>query len=228
MTPDDLVLTTDQKGEIHKPVRAIEHREYLADIGPREIEKILPIGSPGTGKTIAPWTLAYGLGLPFVEVRLSVITSRYFGETAKSVEKAFEVTKCLSPCTFFTDEFGSVAKTRWSGEYATFKHAVSTLPKSIDDISLIRGEVALIGVTNHSDQLDSTVWWRFGETVNLPKSNRGMCADIPRVIIDRVDIDELDPPVTVDATEGLTGSDLRLVLREAILEAPTEERMELT
>jgi ABC-type Zn2+ transport system substrate-binding protein/surface adhesin len=43
-----------------------------------------------------------------------------------------------------------------------------------------------------------------------------------------MDITEFDPYEVASKTEGLTGSDLRMVLREAVLEALTEERMELT
>ena len=227
-TLDDLVLTGDQEGEIQKLMQAIEHREYLAEIGLREIGKILFVGPPGTGKTTVSRALAHELGLPFVEVKLSMITSQYLGETAKNVEKTFEVAKRLSPCILFIDEFDSVAKTRRSDEHAALKRAVNTLLKSIDDISLIRDEVILIGATNHPDQLDSAAWRRFDEIVNFPKPDRQMRADILRIITQRMEIDDFDPAAVAELTEGLTGSDLRMVLREAVLEALTEERTTLT
>jgi SpoVK/Ycf46/Vps4 family AAA+-type ATPase len=74
-----------------------------------------------------------------------MITSQYLGETAKNVEKTFEVAKRLSPCILFIDEFDFVAKTRASDEHAAIKRAVNTLLKSIDEVSLIRDEVLLIG-----------------------------------------------------------------------------------
>jgi SpoVK/Ycf46/Vps4 family AAA+-type ATPase len=43
-----------------------------------------------------------------------------------------------------------------------------------------------------------------------------------------MDILDFEPAKLADMTEGLTGSDLRLVLREAVLEALTEERTTLT
>jgi ATP-dependent 26S proteasome regulatory subunit len=228
MTLDDLVLTGDQEGEIQKIVKAIEHRDYLAEIGLREIGKLLFVGPPGTGKTTASRALAHELGQPFVEVKLSMITSQYLGETAKNVEKTFEVAKRLSPCILFIDEFDSVAKTRRSDEHAALKRAVNTLLKSIDDISLIRDEVLLIGATNHPDQLDAAAWRRFDEIVNFPKPDVQMRADILEVITRRMDIAEFDPGAVAEQTEGLTGSDLRMVLREAVLEALTEERTVLT
>ncbi|WP_136600884.1 ATP-binding protein [Salinigranum halophilum] len=228
MTLDDLVLTTDQEGEIEKIVKAIEHRDYLAEIGLREIGKLLFVGPPGTGKTTVSRALAHELGLPFVEVKLSMITSQYLGETAKNVDKTFEVARRLSPCILFIDEFDSVAKTRRSDEHAALKRAVNTLLKCIDEISLIRDDVLLIGATNHPDQLDSAAWRRFDEIVNFPKPDYQMRADILRIVTRRMDIAEFDPEAVAEKTEGLTGSDLRLVLREAVLEALTEERMSLT
>jgi ATP-dependent 26S proteasome regulatory subunit len=227
MTLDDLVLTLNQEEEIEKVVKAIEHREYLAEIGLREIGKLLFVGPPGTGKTSIARALAHELDLPFVEVKLSMITSQYLGETAKNVDKAFEVAKRLAPCIFFMDEFDFVAKTRASDEHAAIKRAVNTLLKSIDEISLIRDDVLLIGATNHPDQLDAAAWRRFDEIVNFPKPDEPMRSDILRVITRRMDIENFDPDELATATEGLTGSDLRLVLREAVLDALTEERTTL-
>ncbi|MEF8821947.1 MAG: ATP-binding protein [Halovenus sp.] len=225
---DDIVLTGEQEGEIQKIVKAIEHREYLASIGLREIGKLLFVGPPGTGKTSVARALASKLGLPFVEVKLSMITSQYLGETAKNVEKTFEVAKRLSPCILFIDEFDFVAKTRSSDEHAAIKRAVNTLLKSIDEVSLIQDEVLLIGATNHPDQLDAAAWRRFDEIVNFPKPDSGMRADILTIVTREMDIIDFEPTELADLTEGLTGSDLRMVLREAVLEALTEERTTLT
>ncbi|MFB6163449.1 MAG: ATP-binding protein [Halococcoides sp.] len=225
---EHLVLTEDQEDEINKLVQAIEHRDYLARIGLREIGKLLFVGPPGTGKTSVARGLAHELDLPFVEVKLSMITSQYLGETAKNVEKTFEVAKRLSPCILFMDEFDFVAKTRSSDEHAAIKRAVNTLLKSIDEVSLIQDDVLLIGATNHPHQLDAAAWRRFDEIVNFPKPDPGMRSDILRVVTRDMDIDDFDPTALADMTEGLTGSDLRLVLREAVLEALTEDRTTLT
>jgi len=228
ITLDDLVLTDDQMGEINKIAKAIEHREYLAEIGLREIGKLLFVGPPGTGKTSTARALAHDMDLPFVEVKLSMITSQYLGETAKNVEKVFEVATRLSPCILFMDEFDFVAKTRSSDEHAAIKRAVNTLLKSIDEVSLIEHEVLLIGATNHPDQLDAAAWRRFDEIVNFPKPDDQMRSDILRVVTREMEILDFDPMAVAQRTEGLTGSDLRMVLREAVLDALTEERTTLT
>jgi len=225
---NEIVLTEQQEQEVQKIVKAIEHREYLASIGLSEIGKLLFVGPPGTGKTSVARALARELGLPFVEVKLSMITSQYLGETAKNVEKTFEVATRLAPCILFMDEFDFVAKTRSSDEHAAIKRAVNTLLKSIDDVSLIRDEVLLIGATNHPDDLDAAAWRRFDEIVNFPKPDAKMRAAILKLVTQQMDIVDFSPSEVAELTDGLTGSDLRLVLREAVLEALTEERTTLT
>ncbi|ERG89574.1 MAG: ATPase of the AAA+ class [halophilic archaeon J07HX5] len=225
---EDIVLTGEQEGEINKIVKAIEHRDYLATIGLSEIGKLLFVGPPGTGKTSVARALACELDLPAVEVKLSMITSQYLGETAKNVEKTFEAAKRLAPCVLFMDEFDFVAKTRASDEHAAIKRAVNTLLKSIDEVSLIDDEVLLIGATNHPDQLDAAAWRRFDEIVNFPKPDIEMRADIFKIVTREMEIVDFDPEAAAELTEGLTGSDLRLVLREAVLGALTEDRTTLT
>ncbi|MEF8818884.1 MAG: ATP-binding protein [Haloferacaceae archaeon] len=224
-TLDDLVLTEDQEEEIDKIRIAMEERAFLGEIGLGEIGKLLFVGPPGTGKTTVSRALAHELGMPFVEVKLSMITSQYLGETAKNVERTFEVAKRLSPCILFIDEFDSVAKTRRSDEHAALKRAVNTLLKSIDDISLVRDDVLLIGATNHPDQLDAAAWRRFDEIVNFPKPDAQMRADILGLITRKIDTN-FDPAAVAAETTGFTGSDLRMVMREAVLEALREGRLE--
>ncbi len=211
-----------------KVMKAIEHRDYLREVGLSEIGKLLFVGPPGTGKTSTAKALSGRLELPFIEVKLSMLTSQYLGETAKNVDKVFEIAKLLSPCILFIDEFDSIAKTRDSDEHAALKRAVNTLLKSIDEVSLVRDSVLLIGATNHPKMLDYAAWRRFDEIVEFPAPDRDMRAEIFRIIMREVEIEDFDAEELAEETEGLTGSDLRLVLREAVLEALTSDRTKLS
>ncbi|MFB6071419.1 MAG: ATP-binding protein [Halobacterium sp.] len=228
VTLDDIVLTDEQEEEMAKVAKAIEHRDYLATIGLSEIGKLLFVGPPGTGKTSTARGLAHQLDLPFVEVKLSMITSQYLGETAKNVEKVFEVAKRLSPCILFMDEFDFVATTRTGDEHNAIKRAVNTLLKSIDEVSLVNDDVLLIGATNHPDELDAAAWRRFDEILSFPRPDEQMRADILELVTRELDIADFEPAALAAETEGLTGSDIRLVLREAVLDALVEDRTTLT
>ncbi len=223
----NLVLTSEQEEEVHKIVKAIQYREYLKEIELFEIGKLLFMGPPGTGKTSAARALSKELGLPFLEVRLSMITSQYLGETSKNIDKVFALAKRLSPCTLFIDEFDFVAKTRLSDEHGAIRRAVNTLLKCIDEISLVDDGVLLIGATNHPKLLDSAAWRRFDKIVNFPPPDNIMRKEIFDKILSRVK-GKFETQKLADITDKCTGSDLRLILREAVLKALSEDRTTLS
>jgi len=222
-----LVLTQEQVEEIEKIVKAIQYREYLKEIELFEIGKLLFVGPPGTGKTSVARALSKELGMPFLEVRLSMITSQYLGETTKNIGKVFTLAKRLSPCILFIDEFDYVAKTRLADEHGAIKRAVNMLLKSIDDISLVDDGVLLIGATNHPKLLDSAAWRRFDKIVDFPIPDALMRKEIFEKILARV-TGTFDTQKLADMTDQCTGSDLRLILREAVLKALFEDRTDLT
>jgi len=221
-----LILTEDQKAEIEKMGKALKNREYLREIGLYEIGKLLFIGPPGTGKTTTARALSNWFSLPIVEVRLSMITSQYLGETSKNIDKVFELAKRLSPCILLIDEFDFVAKTRTSDEHGAMKRAVNSLLKAIDEISLVEHGVLLLAATNHPQLLDYAAWRRFDKVLSFPLPD----LEIRRMILDKVlsRIDaEVDTAKLAEMTEGYSGSDLRLVIREAVLNALLEDRRHL-
>ena len=221
-----LVLTEEQKTEIEKTGKALQNRDYLREIGLFEIGKLLFIGPPGTGKTSLARALSSWFSLPIVEVRLSMITSQYLGETSKNIDKVFDLAKRLNPCILFIDEFDFVAKTRTSDEHGAIKRAVNTLLKAVDEISLVEHGVLLLAATNHPQLLDYAAWRRFDKVLNFPLPNLEMRREILDKVLSRIDTD-VDTYELAERTEGYSGSDLRLVIREAVLNALLVDRKRL-
>ncbi|WP_202319906.1 ATP-binding protein [Archaeoglobus neptunius] len=223
----DVALSEEQLEEVRKIEIALEERAFLRKIGLSDIGKLLFIGPPGTGKTTTARALSKKLYLPLLEVKLSMITSQYLGETSKNIEKVFEIARKMNPCILFIDEFDYVAKMRTSDEHAAIKRAVNTLLKSIDDINLVEDGVLLIAATNHPSLLDPAVWRRFDKVIEFPEPAEKIRMKIFQIFLARIDgdfnIDEL-----VELTDGFTGADIKLVVREAVLKALLEGRKRLS
>ncbi|MDN7024948.1 ATP-binding protein [Methanoculleus sp. FWC-SCC1] len=215
---EKLVCTHRQAEIVEKIGIALEHRDFLKARGIYEFGRLLFVGPPGTGKTSLALAMSRELHMPVLEVRLAMVTSQYLGETSKNIDRIFELAKKISPCILFIDEFDFVAKTRVSDDHGAMKRAVNMLLKNIDQISFVRNGVLLIGATNHPRLLDEAAWRRFDEIVEFPLPDEEMRREILVKVGSAVDCD-CDFADIAARTEGFSGSDLRMMMKEAIISA---------
>jgi len=220
---EDMVCTKEQLDFIKKVQVARQHRDTLRRHRIHEVGKLLFVGPPGTGKTSLALALSRKLHLPLLEVRLSMITSQYLGETSKNIDRIFDLAKGLAPCILFIDEFDFIAKSRVTDDHGAMKRAVNALLKNIDQVSLVRHGVLLIGATNHPQLLDDAAWRRFDEVVEFGLPDR----DMRLAILEKVSSSmkhSCDLAGLADLTEGFSGADLRIVVKEALLSSLMETR----
>ncbi|MDD1675065.1 MAG: ATP-binding protein [Methanomicrobiales archaeon] len=226
-TLGDLVCTPHQMEVISKIKIAVRHREFLRDHRIYELGKFLFVGPPGTGKTSLALALTRELHMPVLEVRLSMITSQYLGETSKNIDRVFQFAKKMAPCILFIDEFDFVAKSRITDDHGAMKRAVNMLLKNIDRISLIRDRVLLVAATNHPQLLDEAAWRRFDDVVEFPLPDEQVRGEILLKLLSPFDC-VCDSGDLAARTEGFSGSDLRIMVKEALLAALSRNRSCIT
>lgn len=222
-TVEKLVCTPRQEETIKKIGVALEHRDFLKRHGIYEFGRLLFVGPPGTGKTSLALAMSRALHMPVLEVRLAMVTSQYLGETSKNIDRIFDLAKKIAPCILFIDEFDFVAKTRVSDDHGAMKRAVNMLLKNIDQISFVKNGVLLIGATNHPRILDEAAWRRFDEVVEFPLPDREMRQAILEKVAATIECD-CDFADLAARTEGFSGSDLRMMMKEAVMSALMEDR----
>jgi len=220
---DDLICTEDQENIIRKVKVARECRDILLKHRIHEVGKLLFVGPPGTGKTSLALALSHEMHLPIIEVRLSMITSQYLGETSKNIDRIFDFAKKIAPCILFIDEFDFVAKSRVADDHGAMKRAVNSLLKNIDQINLVRNAVLLIGATNHPQLLDEAAWRRFDEVVAFGLPDTAMRKKILEKISASFDC-RCDFGGLAEKTENFSGADLRIMIKEAVLSALMDGR----
>ena len=220
---EDLVCSPEQTALINKIHHALHHRDFLNRHRIYEVGKLLFVGPPGTGKTSLALAMSHSMHMPVLEVRLSMITSQYLGETSKNIDKIFELAKKLSPSILFIDEFDFVAKSRVTDDHGAMKRAVNALLKNIDRISLVKNGVLLIGATNHPQLLDEAAWRRFDEVVEFSMPSEEMRREIIRSVTSSMAC-TCDYQEMAALTEGFSGADIRMMVKEALLSALMDKR----
>lgn len=122
-------------------------------------------GPPGTGKTLTACLLGKRTGREVYRVDLSMVVSKYIGETEKNLSKIFEQAEHKNWILFF-DEADALFGKRTQVEDAHDRYAnqeVSYLLQRIEDFPGL-----IILATNFRTNLDDAFARRFQSTVNFP------------------------------------------------------------
>ncbi|XP_075494670.1 uncharacterized protein LOC142532241 [Primulina tabacum] len=172
---------------------------------------ILLFGPPGTGKTMLAKAIANEAGASFINVNMSTITSKWFGEDEKNVRALFTLAAKVSPTIIFVDEVDSMLGQRTRvGEHEAMRKIKNEFMTHWDGLLTKPGErILVLAATNRPFDLDEAIIRRFERRimVDLPSvENREM---ILKTLLCKEKFEDLDFKELAAITEGYSGSDLK-------------------
>lgn len=164
---NDMVLdyqTTMQLEEINTWIN--HHRTIMDDWGLKRILKAgyraLFYGPPGTGKTLAATMIGKQNGMDVYRVDLSMIVSKYIGETEKNLARVFDLAENKNWILFF-DEADALFGKRTSAQTSNDRHANQEVAYLLQRIEDFPGTVVL--ATNQRNNIDEAFSRRFQSVV---------------------------------------------------------------
>ncbi|PVD19895.1 hypothetical protein C0Q70_20389 [Pomacea canaliculata] len=196
---------------------------------------VLLYGPPGTGKTLLAKAVATECNTTFFNISASSIVSKWRGDSEKLVRVLFELARFHAPSTIFLDELESLMSQRWisrRGKVSVFhEHEGSRRMKTellvqMDGLAKTDDLVFLLAASNLPwFELDHAMLRRLekrilvdlplmGKESHVSSSPSSSC--MPRDGGLEL-LAELDYDVLAMKTEGYSGSDIKLVCKEAAM-----------
>jgi len=170
---DDLVLEDYLKEELEDITVWIKHNKTLMqDWGlSKHLKKgyrALFYGPPGTGKTLTASLIGKKIGLEVYRVDLSLIVSKYIGETQKNLSKVFDQAESKQWVLFFDEAdalFGKRTATSSSNDRSA-NQEIAYLLQRIEDYDGI-----ILLASNLKGNLDDAFARRFQSMLHFPLPN---------------------------------------------------------
>ena len=166
----DLVLPPHTLNQVREMETWIEHGDTLLhDWG--MAGKIRPgfrglfYGKPGTGKTMTACLLGKTTGRPVYRIDLSMVVSKYIGETEKNLGRVFQQAESKNWILFFDEAdalFGKRSETRSAHD----RYANQEVAYLLQRIETFNGIVIL--ATNLKDNVDEAFTRRFEAIIQFP------------------------------------------------------------
>ncbi|MGN0029434.1 MAG: AAA family ATPase [Marinilabiliaceae bacterium] len=231
-TFDQIIIPDETRKRIMDALSVVEHRELVYDTwGFAKCDKspnsILSFyGPPGTGKTMCAHAIAAHLGKPLLAFNYADIESKYVGDAAKNLKKAFETATKLGAIMFF-DEADSFLGKRISNVSQGAEQSINS-QRSQMLIYLEEFKGVVIFATNLQSNVDKAFESRILAHIKLDLPSREARADIIKGLIPAGL--PLAAPLTADdllraadAIEGLAGREIKQAVKALLFRKAAED-----
>jgi len=179
---------------------------------------VLLYGPPGCGKTMIAKATAREAGARFLNINLSSLLDKWYGESQKRVEALFTLALKIQPTIIFIDEIDSILRGRNSSDHEATAMMKTQFMSLWDGLSTdtFSCRVIIMGATNRPTDLDEAIMRRMPLKfyIGMPETRQRL--SILKIILEGENFDDdIDLEAVATATNNFSGSDLKELCRNA-------------
>lgn len=225
---EDMVLDYQTHDALEEINTWIEHQHtIMEDWGLKRILKpgyrALFYGPPGTGKTLAATLLGKKNNMDVYRVDLSMIVSKYIGETEKNLAKVFDLAENRNWIIFF-DEADALFGKRTSTNTSNDRHANQEVAYLLQRIEDFPGTVIL--ATNLKSNIDEAFSRRFQSIIYFPMPSEELRTELWRSMLPKEWLgDDAEELIAAAAQSELSGGSIANVVRKCAVSIIQSKKM---
>jgi katanin p60 ATPase-containing subunit A1 len=180
---------------------------------------VLLHGPPGTGKTMLAKAVA-GEGTTFFNVSVSTIGSKFRGESEKLIRVLFELARYHAPSTVFIDELDAgMSKRSSQHEHEASRRMKTEFLIQMDGLVQSDATVFVLAASNFPFDLDPALLRRLEKRILVPLPDDESRESMFRMFLTPdLAVPDIDFAGLAQRTQGYSGSDIRLVCKEAAMQ----------
>ncbi|KAI5591105.1 hypothetical protein POPTR_004G065100v4 [Populus trichocarpa] len=182
---------------------------------------ILLFGPPGTGKTMLAKAVATECKTTFFNISASSVVSKWRGDSEKLIKVLFELARHHAPSTIFLDEIDAIISQRGEArsEHEASRRLKTELLIQMDGLNRTNELVFVLAATNLPWELDAAMLRRLEKRILVPLPEpEARAAMFEELLPSQPDEEKLPYDLLVERTEGFSGSDIRLLCKEAAMQ----------
>ncbi|PWN49285.1 putative VPS4-vacuolar sorting protein [Violaceomyces palustris] len=181
---------------------------------------ILMYGPPGTGKSFLAKAVATEAKSTFFSVSSSDLVSKWMGESERLVKQLFAMAREAKPSIIFIDEVDSLCGTRGEGESEASRRIKTEFLVQMNGVGNDDAGVLVLGATNIPWALDLAIKRRFEKRIYIPLPDAEARKRMFELNVGTTpcSLTNKDYRQLADMTEGYTGSDISVLVRDALMQ----------